>query len=54
MTDTIARDKLAGELLSVLAVASNFPARAQSRLLGQDMSHLAEKCAAALGIKEGK
>lgn len=45
MTDTTARDRLAGALLGVLAVASNFPERARARLLGQDMRPLAEKCA---------
>ena len=43
-----ARDQLAGELLGVLAVASNFPERAQVRLLGQDMRPLAEKCSDAI------
>ena len=52
MNDTTARDRLAGELLSVLAVASNFPERAQARLLGHDMRPLAEKCAAAI-LKAG-
>lgn len=44
MSDTTARDQLVGELLGVLAVASNFPEHAQVRLLGQDMRPLAEKC----------
>ena len=48
MNDATARDSLAGELLSVLAVASNLPERAQVRLLGQDMRPLAEKCATAI------
>ena len=48
MNDATARDQLAGELLGVLAVASNFPERAQVRLLGQDMRPLAEKCATAI------
>ena len=45
MSESTARDQLAGELLGVLAVASSFPERAQVRLLGQDMRPLAEKCA---------
>jgi hypothetical protein len=48
MSDTTARDQLAGELLGVLAVASNFPQHAQVRLLGQDMRPLAEKCSDAI------
>lgn len=48
MSDTEARDQLTGELLGVLAVASNFPEHAQVRLLGQDMRPLAEKCADAI------
>jgi len=48
MSDTTARDQLAGELLGVLAVVSNFPQHAQVRLLGQDMRPLAEKCSDAI------
>lgn len=48
MSDTTVRDQLAGELLGVLAVASNFPQHAQVRLLGQDMRPLAEKCSDAI------
>ena len=48
MNDATARDRLAGELLSVLVDSSNFPERARARLLGQDMRPLAEKCATAI------
>ena len=48
MTDTTLRDKLAGELLGALTVASNFPKHTQARLLGQDMRPLAEKCSEAI------
>ena len=41
------RDELVDSLLNVLVIASNFPERAQVRLLGQDMRPLAEKCADA-------